>query len=121
MDNKIIELVKNQNKIEPAALLAFISVETGGNGFDKKTGKILIQFEPAWFKKQELDIDNCYWIADRIGEILSVNEQYYFNFNDIRFDVDNNMKDGLIFRWQDECIENNLKINYENYIKWKTN
>ena len=32
MDKKIIDLVKNQNKIEPAALLAFISVETGGQG-----------------------------------------------------------------------------------------
>ena len=85
-----------------------------------KYEKIVEQYLIAFVEKQELDIDNCYWIADRIGEILSVNEQYYFNFNDIRFDVDNNMKDGLIFRWQDECIENNLKINYENYIKWTT-
>ena len=86
-----------------------------------KYEKIIEQYLIAFVDKQELDIDNCYWIADRIGEILSVNEQYYFNFNDIRFDVDNNVKDGLIFRWQDECIENNLKINYENYLKWKTN
>ena len=39
MENKLIDLVKNQSKIEPAALLAFISVETGGNGFDKKQVK----------------------------------------------------------------------------------
>ena len=83
-----------------------------------KYEKIVEQYLIAFVEKQELDIDNCYWVADRVGEILSVNEQYYFSFNDIRFDVDNNVKDGLIFRWQDECIENNLKINYENYLKW---
>ena len=37
--------------IEPKLLQAFIKVESGGKGFDSKTGKILIQFEPAWFKK----------------------------------------------------------------------
>ena len=37
--------------IEPRLLQAFIKVESGGKGFDSKTGKILIQFEPAWFKK----------------------------------------------------------------------
>ena len=42
MDKKIIDICKKQN-IEAAALLAFISVETGGKGFDDKTGKILIQ------------------------------------------------------------------------------
>jgi len=37
--------------IEPRLLQAFIKVESGGKGFDSKTGKIFIQFEPAWFKK----------------------------------------------------------------------
>ena len=35
----------------PAALKAILSVETGGAGYDAKTGKILIQFEPSWFKR----------------------------------------------------------------------
>ena len=82
-----------------------------------KYNKIVEQYLIAFVEKQDLDIENCYWVADRIGEILSVNEQYYFNFNDIRFDVDNNVKERLIFRWQDECIENNLKVNYENYLE----
>ena len=37
--------------IEPRLLQAFIKVESGGKGFDSATGKILIQFEPAWFRK----------------------------------------------------------------------
>lgn len=34
-----------------ASLMAFISVESGGSGFDPKTGKIIIQFEPSWFRR----------------------------------------------------------------------
>lgn len=37
--------------IEPAALMAFVEVETGGQGFDTSTGKLLIQFEPKWFDR----------------------------------------------------------------------
>lgn len=38
--------------VEAEALAAFVEVESGGRGFDEKTGKIIIQFEPAWFKKK---------------------------------------------------------------------
>lgn len=51
MDSRIIKLVTGQEKHDSAALLSFIQVETGGRGFDIKTGKIMIQFEPGWFKK----------------------------------------------------------------------
>ena len=87
--------------------------------------KIVEQYLIAFVEKQELDIENCYWVADRLGEVLSVNEQYYFNFDNIRFDVDNNVKAGLIFKWQQESIDNyfnkkKYKVNYENYLKWTT-
>ena len=90
-----------------------------------KYNKIVEQYLIAFVEKQELDIENCYWVADRIGEMLSVNEQYYFNFDDIRFDVDNNIKAGTILEWQQESIDNyskkkKYKINYENYLKWTT-
>ena len=39
------------SKIEPSALQAFISVESGGRGFCPTTGKIMIQFEAHWFSK----------------------------------------------------------------------
>ena len=78
MDNKIIELVKNQSKIEPAALLAFILVETGGQGFDKKTGKILIQFEPAWFKRQDPYAPSGLWSVNKVER----QEKEWSAFND---------------------------------------
>ena len=90
-----------------------------------KYKKIVEQYLMAFVEKQELDIENCYWVADRVGELLSVNEQYYFCFDDIRFDVDNNIKAGTILEWQQESIDNyskkkKYKVNYENYLKWTT-
>jgi hypothetical protein len=39
-------------KIESRSVMAFISAETGGKGFDDLTGKIIIQFEPSWYRKK---------------------------------------------------------------------
>jgi hypothetical protein len=50
-NTQIAEIAKN-NDIEYAAMKAFGSVESGGEGFATDTGKLLIQFEPAWYKKQ---------------------------------------------------------------------
>lgn len=54
------------SKIEPAALLAFISVESGGKGFDSKTGKPLIQFEPHWFKKKAPYAPSGQWSVNKV-------------------------------------------------------
>ena len=50
MDSRIISELR-KSRYELAALMAFVEVETGGKGFDASTGKILIQFEPVWFKR----------------------------------------------------------------------
>ena len=75
-NEKLQDTIANLNKIEPAALLAFISVETGGQGFDKKTGKILIQFEPAWFKKQEPYAPSGFWSLNKV-DVQSKECQHY--------------------------------------------
>ena len=87
-----------------------------------KYEKIVNEYLQIFVKKQDLDIENCYWVADRVGEILSVNEQYYFNLNDIRYDVDNDIEAGAILKWHDESLDNyfkkrKYKVNYENYLK----
>lgn len=72
--DKIKEVAKNFG-IEPAMFLAFIEVESGGKGFDDATGKIIIQFEPVWFKRKapyapsgarsvnKVDVQAKEWIA----------------------------------------------------------
>lgn len=64
-DQQLREIAKN-NGLEVAALKAFISVETGGIGFDKSTGKIIIQFEPVWFKRKAPFAPSGTWSVNRV-------------------------------------------------------
>jgi hypothetical protein len=50
-NKQILEIATN-NDMEYAMLKAFLEVESGGAGFSKD-GKIIIQFEPNYFKKRE--------------------------------------------------------------------
>lgn len=43
--------IANGIGLTPAIFHAFIEVESGGHGFDQKTGKIVIQFEPHIFAR----------------------------------------------------------------------
>lgn len=48
---EIVIRIASEFNIEFAALMSFIEVESSGRGFDPSTGQIMIQFEPAWFRK----------------------------------------------------------------------
>ena len=55
MENDILLALDKEarkNNLDPAGVKAFAAAETGGKGFAEDTGKILIQFEPAWFRKK---------------------------------------------------------------------
>jgi len=41
--------------VEYAAVMAVVTVESGGVGFNPPTGKIIIRFEPHWFKQLYAD------------------------------------------------------------------
>ena len=77
MDKNIIDICKKQT-IEAASLLTFISVETGGQGFDGKTGKIIIQFEPSWFKKKAPYAPSGLWSVNKVD----VQSKEWSAFND---------------------------------------
>lgn len=69
MTNEIIQLTKdiaNEKGYDKAVLLAFIEVETGGRGFDQNTGKILIQFEPLWFKRKVPFAPSGLWSVNKV-------------------------------------------------------
>jgi hypothetical protein len=57
---------------EYATLKAIIEVESNGTGFSEKTGRIIIQFEPAWFKRFKTDwrkdTANKTWQANKVGD-----------------------------------------------------
>lgn len=77
MDQNIIKECKKYS-LDTASLLAFISVETGGQGFDKNTHKITIQFEPVWFKKQAPYAPSGLWSVNKV----EVQSKEWSAFND---------------------------------------
>lgn len=52
--------------VEPEALRAFIDVESSGQGFDTATGKIIIQFEPVWFRRHEPYAPSGAWSVNKV-------------------------------------------------------
>lgn len=74
----IVKLVACRNNLEAAALASFIEVESGGKGFDEKTGKILIQFEPSWMKKLAPYTPSGAWSVNKVD----VQDKEWIAFND---------------------------------------
>lgn len=64
--------------VEPEALAAFVDVESGGKGFDESTGKILIQFEPTWFKRRAPYAPSGKWSVNGVEK----QSQEWIAFND---------------------------------------
>ena len=64
-DNLLTEIAK-ANGLTFAQLRAFIEVESGGIGFDRKTGKIIIQFEPVWFRRNEPFAPSGAWSINKV-------------------------------------------------------
>ena len=62
---EIIQPIAKQFNISPIILMTFIGVETGGKGF-AENGKILIQFEPHWFKKKAPYAPSGEWSVNKV-------------------------------------------------------
>ncbi len=81
------------------------------------------EYRKLFIEKQGFELQDTYWIADEIGGVLSCNEEYFFNIDVIRFDVDNDVEVGLAMKAQDDFLNaydknNETKhINYKNYVK----
>lgn len=72
-----------------AMLKAIIAVESGGIGFSRITGKIIIQFEPSWFKREYADwkkfSEGRTWINNGVG-----NQEIEWKAFDDAFSIDAN-------------------------------
>ena len=76
----------------------------------------------AFIRKQNIKFDG--WVGNDIGGVAQFIEQYYFSFNDIRMDIDNNVPKGIILDWQNDNIDNNsndegIIVNYKSYLMSK--
>ena len=66
-----IAALASKNDYAYAMLKAIIAVESGGVGFSRITGKIIIQFEPSWFKRKYEDwkkfSEGYTWLNNGVG------------------------------------------------------
>lgn len=87
----------------------------------KQYEAIVTVYVRAFEKKHGYEFSG--WIGEQMGEMASFIEQYFFNFDDIRYDIDNKVKKGLIFEHQDADLEHNFHaqepqhISFKNYVK----
>jgi len=73
----LIKTIAALFNLDWVAIAAFIMVETGSKGFSDKTGKIIIQFEPKWFKRLVPYTPSGKWSLNGID--IQVKEWLAFN------------------------------------------
>lgn len=73
-----VALKQAGSKLDAKLLQAFISVESGGKGYDVSTGKIMIQFEPAHFR-QRTGIQIANKVDAQSKEWAAFNEAFRIN------------------------------------------
>lgn len=69
MNNNLLQIIKEVARefdIDWRLTAAFIEVESGSKGFDDKTGKILIQFEPVWFRRKSPYAPSGLWSVNKV-------------------------------------------------------
>lgn len=77
--------------------------------------KIIENFE----KKQNITFDG--WVGDTVGSIADFYEGFYFNFDDIIYDLFNDIKPSTIIDWYEESFLNqSININYYSYCNGVT-
>jgi hypothetical protein len=82
MTNEIKKIAGEFN-LDWKALAAFIEVESSGRAFDPATGKIMIQFEPAWFKRKAPGAPVGPWSQNKVErqgrEWIAFNDAFKIN------------------------------------------
>lgn len=83
IDNKDIKLLACEFDLKEASIKAVLEVESGGQGFDRTTGKIIIQFEPSWFKRKAPYTPSGKWSQNGVerqsAEWIAFNDAYKKN------------------------------------------
>jgi len=98
INNGDISIIAKEIGLDPAYLKAIIVVESGGDGFNTD-GKIVIQFEPHWFKKlcNKSEYSRYIALAVRATKPLdSVDTEYLARWNTVL----GNKVEGQVGEWK---------------------
>ena len=83
------------------------------NNIKKRYSDIVYEYVKLFCEKHDYDFDEAYTNDLFIFSICD----YFIDFNNIMFDIDNNVKTDFFIKWYDFMLETAGKINYENF--WK--
>lgn len=76
--------------------------------------RVVLRYIRTFCKKQDIKFDH--WVGNIIGEVACCNE-CFLNFDDIRFDIDNNIDAGKILEWKNEMKE--MRIKNKEWVEYK--
>jgi hypothetical protein len=80
-----IKKLSEEFKMPISRIYAIMEVESSGIGFAKDTGKIIIQFEPSWFKRKSPYTPSGKWSLNKVdvqvNEWIAFNDAFYKNPN----------------------------------------
>lgn len=84
--------------------------------YESVVNEYLKEFE----KKQDLEGYFEYWTADEVGSVACYGD-YFFNFDDIRIDIDYNIPAGYLLDYSDYCVINEPLLNYRSFLRFHKN
>ena len=86
----------------------------------KKYEDLCNEYAKLFAKKHDLNFD--YWIGygHQVGGVASFSETYYFNIENIRLDIDNDVPKKVALKWYEDSINHYYTqqgdINYFSYL-----
>ena len=121
-----ISKLANDNGYKYAALRALVDVESGGTGF-AQDGKIIIQFEPSWFKRKAPFAPSGLWSVNKVerqsAEWIAFNDAFSKDANAAMESTSIGMMQVMGFHWKDLKFESvgamwdYAKINEANQVE----
>lgn len=75
--------------------------------------KIVQKYIDIFCKKQDSYFE--FWVRDDVGGIACFGDVLYFNFMDIKHDIDTKQPSGRIIDWLHESLDSKKWINYKSY------
>lgn len=96
--------ISNEFGIPVASIKAVCSVEGSGKGYDELTQKILIQFEPSWFKRKAPFTPSGKWSVNGVerqsNEWSAFNDAFQKNANGAMESTSIGMMQVMGFHWK---------------------
>jgi len=79
---------------------------------------LTIEYVKIFCKKHEMYYEEDSWIGNKIGEIICIGD-YYIDFSDIKYDIDNNVPEEKFDLWYWKSLEV-YQITGKNYMSYES-